>query len=307
MDIFNQNPRLQFMALAAMEWAVYLRSNMEEPIAPFMFLRKGDMQYTRILMTDQNPLEYAKKTLESETEDYDLIAIGVEGILRNEQNEQFDTIIVHTFDVTQEQGPVLGQMFLPKEKNGTFQRIDRLTYLGPADLIVPLKAEKPASYAIEQVGFKGMSVEKEGRLVYLAFLTHDNPAVLADTIQKFIYSSLTQNNMGLANGLVEFEITPGKHGNVDFLAFVLQSVINDTKKLDFVKEWEAKTGTSLRINCRYQNRMLVQEFGGAAAPQELENQPTTPENLPMQDFSASTDSILEEPKTEAKKPWWKLW
>ncbi|TKD57925.1 hypothetical protein [Flavobacterium sp. ASW18X] len=56
MDIFNGNRKLEELTLFGVDWGVYLRHNSDAPIAPFMYLKNGDTQYVRVLMTDGNPM-----------------------------------------------------------------------------------------------------------------------------------------------------------------------------------------------------------------------------------------------------------
>ncbi|WFO17498.1 hypothetical protein M601_007425 [Cellulophaga baltica 4] len=61
MDIFNSNRKLEELVMFGIDWGIFLRHDMEGQIAPFMYLKNGDEEYVRMLMTDGDPLEYAKK------------------------------------------------------------------------------------------------------------------------------------------------------------------------------------------------------------------------------------------------------
>src|SRR5215216_1791899 len=99
MDIFNANKRLEELVLFGIDWGIYNRHNNQQAIVPYMFLKKGKEQKTMMLMGEDNPLDFAKSILGKEEKEFEQIAIGFEGYLRDEEGNRTDAIIVHGFDV----------------------------------------------------------------------------------------------------------------------------------------------------------------------------------------------------------------
>ena len=66
MDIFNSNRRLEELTMYALDWGLFLRHDMEGGIAPFLYLQNGNEKNIRVLMTDDDPLEFAKSILQKE-------------------------------------------------------------------------------------------------------------------------------------------------------------------------------------------------------------------------------------------------
>ena len=66
MDIFNGNRKLEEAVMYSMDWGVFLRYSLDEPIMPFVYLFNGEERQTRVLMTDGDPVEYAKRVLAKE-------------------------------------------------------------------------------------------------------------------------------------------------------------------------------------------------------------------------------------------------
>ena len=133
MDIFNGNNRLEDLVMYCLDEGIFLRHDMDSGIAPFMYLQNGNEQKVRMLMTDGDPIEFAKSILEKEESPFEQFVIGFEGYLRDGNNNRTDAIIVQGFDVTQPKGVSIEQMFIPKE-NGEFKKIDSATFIGSSYL-----------------------------------------------------------------------------------------------------------------------------------------------------------------------------
>ena len=181
MDIFNGNRKLEEVIMYALDWGVFLRHNMDEPITPYMYLFNGDEIQIRVLMKDGDPMEHAKNVLLQEESPFQQFVIGMEGLLRNETNEEIDAIIVQGFDKTQEKGVGLGQMFEPKEMNGHFKKIDRVTFLGQPDLPIELEESVNPDYSVEEMGFNAITSANGEFTQYTASFTHSNPSMIANS------------------------------------------------------------------------------------------------------------------------------
>lgn len=326
----------------ALDWGIFLRHDLDSPIAPFMYLWNGEERQTRVLMTDGDPVEYAKKVLESEEKSFQRFVIGMEGYLRDEKNERTDAIIVQGFDKTQEKGTALGQMFEPKEKNGTFRKIDRVTYLGSPALHLPVETTDNPDYSVEEPGFNAMSLKDGDLTQILAFVTHGNPSVVADTVRRFLRAKLTDNTAATFSGRFDIQITPGMINHDDFLKFLVVNAADEERKSPRGTEWESKTGKKILLNINHGEKRFLTEF-------ETENKPVgappaaEPKTEKKAKYAAFSESelnreyrrILSVPnartnftalndiaelmteyekrgiampgKGAEKKPWWKFW
>lgn len=257
MDIFNSNRKLEELVMFGVDWGVFLRHDIDGPIAPFMHLKNGNEQYVRMLMTDGDPLEYAKKVLEKEEKPFQQFIIGFEGYLRNEKNERVDSIIVHGFDISQEKGVSLGQMFSPKEK-GNFRKIDKITFLGNPDLILPLKQEANPDYSVEEIGFNAVAIsDKEKDLTkYLAVFTHDNPSVIANTIKRFLRSKFSSEDSKKLSGDFVIEIPDNCVKNTELLTFLVKNAITEEMLENSTKNWSDNYQRPISIQAKYNGKII---------------------------------------------------
>ena len=295
MDIFNGNRKLEELTMYTVDWGIFLRHNSDGPIAPFMHLINGGDMQVRILMTDGDPVEYARSILAKEDKPYQQFVIGMEGYLRDENNVRVDAIIVHGYDVTQEKGVVLAQKFEPKEQQGTFKKIDGITYLGSPELPVSLNRIESPDYTVEEVGFNAMALKFGELTQYMAFFTHENPSVIANTIKRFLRSKLTGNNASSLNGRFELLVTPDIVKNDNLLKFLVLTAIDEERATPQVKAWESQTGRKLLINLKHGETAYLTEF--------VEDKPVQTELEKPKPHKSSEPSTLQ----SEKKPWWKFW
>ena len=260
MDIFNGNRKLEEAVMYSMDWGVFLRYSLDEPIMPFVYLFNGEERQTRVLMTDGDPVEYAKRVLAKEKEPYQQFVIGMEGYLRDNQNKRVDSIIVIGFDKTQEKGVALGQMFEPTEKNGTFKKIEKVIFLGNPEM--PLKLEKSANpnYSVEEIGFNAMTLKFGELTQYLAFFTHANPSVIANAMKKFLHSKLMDKHRDSLSGRFELQVTPGMINHDDFLKFLVLNAVEEERKSPHGIEWEKRTGRKILVNVKHGDKEYLTEF-----------------------------------------------
>lgn len=260
MDIFNGNRKLEEAVLYSIDWGVFLRHNLDGPIAPFMYLFNGEEKQIRVLMTDGDPVEYAKRVLAKEEKPFQQFVIGMEGYLRDENNERVDSIIVQGFDKTQEKGVALGQMFEPKEKNGTFKKIEKVTFLGSPELPLGIEKLDNPNYSVEEIEFSAMALKFGELTQYLAFFTHANPSVIANTIKRFLRSKLMDSNADSLSGRFELEVTPGMINHDDFLKFLVLNAVEEERKSHHGIEWEKRTGRQILLNVKHGNKEYLTEF-----------------------------------------------
>ncbi len=260
MDIFNGNRKLEEAVMDSLDWGVFLRHDLDGPIAPFLFLFNGEERLTRVLMTDGDPMEYAMTVLQKEEKPFQQFVIGMEGYLRDENNERVDSIIVHGFDKTQEKGVLLGQMFEPKEKNGTFKKIDKVTFLGDPDLPLPLEKSENPDYSVEEIGFNAIALKKDDLIQYLAFFTHESPSVIANSMKMFLRSKLMGDDADSLNGKFDLQVTPEAIKNDDLLKFLVLNAVKEEVNSPHALDWEHKTGRKILINLKYGDQEYQKEF-----------------------------------------------
>ncbi len=259
MDIFNSNRRLEELVMYGIDWGVFLRHNMEDPIAPFIFLKNGNEQYIRMLMTDGDPLEYAKKVLEKEEKPFQQFIIGFEGYLRDDKNERVDSIIVHGFDITQEKGVSLGQMFSPKEK-GAFKKIDKVVFLGSPDLILPHQPSANPDYSVEEIGFNAIALsDKENDLTkYVAIFSHDNPTIIANTVKRFLRSKFSGEDSAKLSGDFDIKIPDNCVKNDELLSFLVKNAITETLAEESTKRWSKNNNRQITIEATYNEKIIFE-------------------------------------------------
>lgn len=259
MDIFNSNRRLEELAMFGIDWGIFLRHDMEGPIAPFLYLKNGKEQHVRMLMTDGDPLEYAKEVLKKEEKPFQQFVIGIEGYLKNDDGERVDAIIVHGFDTSQEKGVLLGQMFSPKE-SGKFKKIDKVAFLGKPDLILPLKPEKNSDHSVEEIGVHvtALSGKESDRAKCLAVFTHDNPSVIGHTVKQFLRSMFSSEDSKKLSGDFEIQIPDNCVQNANLLAFLVKNAITEEMAEDSTKNWIEKHRRPVSIQAKYNGKMIFE-------------------------------------------------
>lgn len=290
MDIFNGNRKLEEVTMESLDWGVFLRHNNEGPIAPFMHLFSSEGKMVTMLMTDGDPLDFAKGILEKEEKPFQQFVIGMEGFLTNEQGEKIDSIIVQGFDKTQEKGVVLAQMFEPKEKTGSFKKLNNIAFLGNPELPIELAKQDNPDYSVEECGFNAVELKFGELTQYMAFFTHENPSIIASTMKQFLRSKIGGVDSADLNGRFEFMITPGMIKNEEYLKFLVCNAVDEERKSAHATEWETNTGRNILINILHGDTPLQTEF-------EKENQKASPEA----ESEASPEEAAVAKKTEQEK------
>lgn len=252
--VFGNNERLSEAMMYAMDWGAFLRHDTENALIPFLYLINGDERRVRVLMTDgENPLEFAKRMLEKESQPFQQFVIGMEGYLRDGK-QRSPAIIVQGFDKTRPKGIALGQVFEPKGPFGTFRRLGRVVLLGHPDL--PIKQEEMTNpnYAIAEIGFNGVAMNH----AYMAVFTHDSPSVIANAMKRFLRSKLAAKDS--SNGCFDVRITPGLVKGGDFLRFLVVTAAEEAKASPEALAWERQTGQTILINIQHGDEVYLKEF-----------------------------------------------
>jgi len=249
MDIFNSNSRLRELTMYAIDWGIFLRHESDSANAPFLLLKNGKDTLFRMLMTDGNPIEFATRILPGEKTPFEQFVIGYEGYLRDDNNNRVDSIIIQGYDVTQDKGVILGQMFNPKE-NGGFRKINKLMFLGHTDLIIEKKNNPDADYSVEEFAITGFSAKDKEGLKYVAAFVHHNPSVIANEIKHYVRSKFADDIRLQASGSFDLHILDEKI-DVAFLKFLVTNAINEEIETANVIRWQSETGRTLNIKIKH--------------------------------------------------------
>ena len=293
MDIFNGNRRLEELVMYGLDWGVFLRHNIEGGIAPFMYIQNGNEQKVRMLMTDGDPIEFAKSALEKEESPFEQFVIGFEGYLKDDNSKRTDAIIVQGFDITQPKGVSLGQMFNPIE-NGGFRKIDKTIFLGSPDLILPQKINPNADYSVEEIGFNAMAFNDDRNLTtYVVVLAGDNSTIIANTIKRFLRSKFNGSKSAELSGIININITDSK--NEGFLSFLVTNSINEEIESELIKNWQNQTKRTIEISCKVGKKSIYESNKSSNNIVSKENESET--------HSSLNTTSNEEPI----KKWWEFW
>lgn len=256
MNIFNSNDRLRELAMYALDWGVFLRHDMDSTVAPFLILQNGGETYMRVLMTDGDPVDYAKRVLPKEEKSFEQFAIGVEGYIRDKDNNRVDAIIVQAYDVTQEKGVILSQSFNPVEKGG-FRKIDKIAFLGHTDLIIDRKDNPAAVYSVEPAAVNGIAVKDDGDTCkYVAVFVHGNPSVVANEIKHYMRGSFTGEKRATISGQFELNVLEEYIKDPEFLTFLVTNVINEELDAANVKSWLQETGRTINVIVKHGENVI---------------------------------------------------
>lgn len=255
----------------ALDWGLFQRHNTDSGLTPFIFLQKDKEISIRVLMTDGNPVDYAKRVLAKEEVNYDQFAICFEGYLRNDDNSntRVDAILVQTYDITQDKGVILAQAFNPKE-NGGFRKIDKMTFLGHSDLIVDKRINPTVDYSVEAPAVTGFSLkgDADDKLKYVAAVVHEKPSVVANEIKFYLRDSFSGEKRKNISGQFELNILQVADKNVDFLTFLVANAINEELGSDSAKSWKQETGRTVNIIVKRGDDIIYESTTPATAPNE---------------------------------------
>ncbi len=303
MDIFKGNRRLEEHTIHAVDWACYLRHNSDGPISPFMFVYHNNEKRINVLMTDQNPFEYAEELLAKSEKPYHQVIIGCEGFLGSNEEDKHDAIIVQGFDIAQEEGVSLGQMIKPKEKFGRFSKLGKVNFLGNPPSILNKSDPSTANFSIEEAGFTAMKLTFDGLNQYMVFITHENPSVVGNHMRRLLRSKLNSEESDQLNGRFEFSVPPETIQDKSFFTYIAQSVIEEEKAADYAQNWMDQNRRSIEINVSLGDEMIIQAFEKETNTKEKQRSPNNDVESTKEHLEAST----EENAANKKKPWWKIW
>ncbi len=255
MDPFNGNERLQNNIMYALDWAIFLRHNIDDSLVPFLFEYKGEEIYKSMLQPGGDPEEFAYRLAEKSTRDSDQFVVGYEGMLTNEKGEKMDAFIMKGYDKTQPKGVFLAQIFTPREKSGNFELVDNPVFISNPDLPFDINNEITPNYKDIELYSSGMALKNGDRV---GIFSHDNPSVISNGIKQFLRSKVSLESDKIS-GNFECAIAPNGHGG-EFLKYTLLRTIQAEKQNKWIKEWESKTGKRVNVNCKYGEDIWLKEY-----------------------------------------------
>jgi hypothetical protein len=219
-------------------------------------LQNGEETYMRVLMTDGDPVEYAKRVLPKEEKSFEQFAIGVEGYVRDNDNNKVDAIIVQAYDVTQDKGVVLAQSFNPVE-NGGFRKIDKVAFLGHTDLIIDKKDNPAAVYTVQPPAVTGIAVKDDGdKCKYVAVFVHANASVVANAIRHYMRGSFTGEKRTTISGEFELNVMEEYIKDAEFLTFLVTNAIKEELEAANVKSWQQETGRAINVIVKHGENVI---------------------------------------------------
>ena len=310
MNPFHDNPKLEQIAMYAIDWGIFLRHDLEDAVIPYLHLWNGDELMLRALMTDEDPVEFAKSILANETKPYTHFAIGMEGYLRSGQDESSkqDAIIIQAFDAALPEGVALGQMFVPKEQGG-FSKQDKINYLGsPSNPLAENRHENP-SPEITDTAFVGASAIGVNGTKTIGNISHPNPSVVVNALRHLLRNKLGGENGHEHSGEFEIRLSSREHGSDPMLTFLALTAIDEEEQTAYAKTWSETSGKAINIKLTVGDELVLDE-----QPSQLTDADSQTLQDALSEFNTTqqaTPDPIEERSTptaqNTKKPWWKFW
>ena len=265
MDVFNGNSRLEDHVMYALNWAIFLRRDLDGPLIPFMNEWKEEQMFISMLQAGGDPEEFAYRLAEKSTREGDQFVLGYEGMLQDENGEKMDAFIIKGYDRTQDKGVFIAQKFEAKEKFGKYRVLGDPLFITNPNLPFPVDNNLEKNYDSVEWHNSGFSL-KNGE--HIGIFSHDNPAVIANGAKAFIRNKLADPSAENVSGNLGISIAP-MGGNSDFLKYTMLRTIETEKERQWIKNWEAQRGTKVKINCTYGEEKWLDEYDdgkGAATP-----------------------------------------
>lgn len=289
MDVFNGNSRLEDHVMYALNWAIFLRRDLDGPLIPFMNEWKEEEMFISVLHAGGDPEEFAYRQAEKSTREGDQFILGYEGMLQDENGEKMDAFIIKGYDRTQGKGVFIAQKFQAKEKFGQYKVLGDPIFISNPELPFPINESIEKNYTPLEYGSSGMSL-KNGEQI--GIFSHENPAVNSNNIKSFIRHHLSDPTSEKVSGNLGISIAP-MGGNSDFLKYTTLRTIETEKEREWIKNWESQTGKKVRINCSYgDEKWLVEYDDGTGGTTPSSENPTKQEPNTKTEAEAEEDALV---------------
>ncbi len=249
---FNNNNRLQDHIMYSLDWAIFLRHNIEDPLIPFLFEWEDEKIYKNMLQPGGDPEDFAYRIAEKSERNSDQFVLGYEGMLTDQSGEKMDAFIIKGYDKTQKTGVFIAQIFNPKEKVGNFILIDKPMLIGNPDLPFSIKTDLKPNYETEELYASGMVVDNNDQV---AILSHFNPSVVASGIKNFMRGKLQGEESSKLSGNLEISIAPQESFG-EFFKYTITRVIEEELNSDYAKLWIKRNNRNLVLNCKHGDDLI---------------------------------------------------
>ncbi|MDF1697597.1 MAG: hypothetical protein P1U56_17260 [Saprospiraceae bacterium] len=289
MDPFNGNNRLQDNVMYALDWAIFLRHNISDALIPFLFEWKGEEIYKNMLQPGGDPEEFAYRLAKKSDRNGDQFVVGYEGMLADENEQKKDAFIIKGYDRTQPNGVFLAQLFIPKEKGGTFLLIDKPMLIGTPELPFAIDPDIPKNYQSDDVYFNGMVLNNGDQV---GIFSHPNPSVVANGIKRYLRSKVSDEKSKQLSGKFELSVAPNESGGT-FYNYTLKRTVEEELENPALKMWENRNNKKISITCKYGDEIVFPE-----STESNDSSTQSEENL-----SASNAKTEDQLLVEKYSPW----
>lgn len=279
---FNNNNRLQDHIMYALDWAIYLRHNIEDSLIPFLFEWEGETILKNMLQPGGDPEEFAYRIAEKSEKNSDQFVVGYEGMLTSPEGEKLDAFIIKGYDRTQDTGVFIAQLFNGKEKSGKFELVDKPMLISNPDLPFPKNTDIEPNYNTEELYASGMVLKNND---HVAILSHFNPSVVASGVKNFLRGKLQGEGSRDLSGNLEISIAPQDTFN-DFFKYTITRVAKDELASPYVANWEKQNNKKVNLVCKHGEDTIYQNLDSKNEPVKV---------------NRSDDNTAEDSKSTAQK------
>lgn len=252
MSGFNNNTRLQDHIMYSLDWAIFLRHNLNDQLMPFLFEWEDEILYKNMLQPGGDPEEFAYRIAEKSERNSDQFVVGYEGMLTDQEGKKSDAFIVKGYDRTQDKGVFIAQVFIPKEKGGQFKLIGKPMLISNPDLPFSINTDIDPSYQSEELYASGMVVNDNDPI---AILSHFNPSVVASGIKNFMRGKLQGKDSSRWSGNLEISIAPQESFG-DFFKYTVTRVIEEELNSQYVLDWKNQNNKQINLICKHGHDLI---------------------------------------------------
>ncbi len=273
MDVFLGNRLLEDRVMNALEWAKYLRHQLDGEIAPFLFEWSGEDLKMRMLQAGGDPEDFAYSIAKDSNVGSNQFVLGYEGALMSQDGHKHPALIIKGYDRTMEKGVFIAQPFEGKETAGEFILKGTPVFMGNPPLPFSVDSSLEPNYEGTYSGYSNMSLKNGGRAV---IMSNPLPAVAATNIKHYIRSMVSGESADSLNGQFDFSLAPTLTGSIEFSKYCILEAIKQELEGSYVKQWEANTGSKVKVNVKYGEDFWRKDFERDNASASNEPAPSSP-------------------------------
>lgn len=249
---FNNNNRLQDHIMYSLDWAIFLRHNIDDQLIPFLFEWEDEKIFKNMLQPGGDPEEFAYRIANKSERNSDQFVLGYEGMLTDQSGKKMDAFIIKGYDKTQNTGVFIAQLFNPKEKGGKFKLLDKPMLISNPDLPFPVKSNIEPKYETEELYASGMVVDNNDQV---AILSHFNPSVVSSGIKNFLRGKLQGQDSKKLSGNLEISIAPQESFG-DFFKYTITRVIEEELNNQYAIDWQKNNNKKIKLVCKHGDDLI---------------------------------------------------